>query len=468
MANANYGSLMGFEPKTLEQAQIEKYSSFHKAWINFTTHIRNDEGDLRFQEPHVPDHFYQYAQYLIELGYVSAVAYMSRAYDLCAIANVSEESIRAGRQVLAKLTDWDAQMERARKRAKELLTITIQQAKPFRLQDVRMMAPQLAAPFLLALSSGCRPKALYNCTFNSYQNCANTGLTRVVLAGVPRDKFCEGRVIRIFCTCLNAGTPQVFCPIHGESALGNFALPLQKNVLTRAIKSHYLDTTVGYSAYSARRATACALAQLVQTEEGKQIKNLLDDYPSCKARINTQFGWCPKSDMLLHYCKGHFALEPWEKVFYFPLYMFIRYGLTQDQLGESFIVNLRGDSRPPPQQESDPLIGPTTKSSEVNTKSVLVLKQKGKRVPLIGEAAARAETMNTSDRQAVSYVADNIALDMPRRDSRASISSTDAGNAKQTKRGRKKGGTNRTKKEIIAEKEAKAKKAVGRPARGIE
>jgi hypothetical protein len=270
----------------------------------------------------------------------------------------------------------------------------------------------------------------------------------------------------MFCTCLDAANPHVFCPIHGEAAIGNFALPIPNNSLTRAIKTHHLDTTAGYSAYSARRATSCAIAQLAQTEEGKQLKNLLDDYPSCKARVNAQFGWCPKSNMLLHYAKSHAALEPWEKVFYFPLYMFIRYGLTQDQLGMSFIINLRGDARLLPKIAGDPLIGPTTRSSEVNTTNIAVLKQKGKKTPLIGEAATRVAEMKISaDPKPQPIIADTA----PDRVVHHVEPSTDKSGARivaQAKRGRKKGGRNRTKDEIIAEKKAKAKKAAGRPIRG--
>jgi hypothetical protein len=441
---------------------LEKYSSFHKAWLNFTENMTDDAGNRRYQPPHVPDHFYQYAQYLIELGYASAVAYMSRAYDLCAIVNVSENAIKTGRRVLADIGDWELQMERARTRVKELLTITIQQAKPFRLDDAAMMAPHHAAPFLIALSSGCRPKALYNCSFNSYKNCSNTGLTRVVLADVPRDKFCDSRIIRMFCTCMDAKTTHVFCPIHGQSAIGNFELPLKQNVLTRAIKGHYLDETAGYSAYSARRATSCAMAQLVFTEEGKHMKNALTDYPSCKARINAQFGWCPKSNMILHYCKGSFPLTPREKAFYYPLYMFLRYGLTQDQLGTGFIFNREGDALPPPSEEdsADPLIGPNTRSSEVDTKDVPMFKMKGKKIPLLGESAVIAAERAGAKSQPSSSSADGNA-DLLQESTRAPAGE-DQGSQKP-KRGRKKGGMNRPKDVIVAEKASKADKKKGRP-----
>jgi len=128
MATAKFNSVLGFEPKTLEVAQTEKYSSFHKAWRNFTQNITDDDGTLRYQRPHVPDHFYQYAQYLIELGYASASTYMMRAYDLCAISDASETTIRSGQPVLADIKDWEIQMERARTRVKELITVEIQQA----------------------------------------------------------------------------------------------------------------------------------------------------------------------------------------------------------------------------------------------------------------------------------------------------------------------------------------------------
>ena len=60
------------------------------------------------------------------------------------------------------LADWLVQMDRARARVRELITVTISQAKPFRLDDACFMAPKNAAPFLIALSSGCRTKALAN------------------------------------------------------------------------------------------------------------------------------------------------------------------------------------------------------------------------------------------------------------------------------------------------------------------
>jgi hypothetical protein len=247
--------------------------------------------------------------------------------------------------------------------------------------------------------------------------------------------------------------PHVFCPIHGQAAIGNFALPLQQNILTKALTSHYLNETAGYSAYSTRRATSCALAQLVHVEEGRHMKSLLDDYPSCKARVNAQFGWCPKSNMLMHYCKGNFPLTLREKAFYYPLYMFVRYGLTQDRIEKSFVYNKEGDTLPAPVQSGtgDPVIGPNTKSSEVDTKSVLMHRIKGKRVPLIGETAVLATSRSSA--------AENK--------SKEPIEVAHAGQVVPAKkRGRKKGGTNRSKEAIAAAKEAKSKKNGGRPVKG--
>jgi hypothetical protein len=340
-------------------------------------------------------------------------------------------------------------MDRARARVKELITVSITQAKPFRLDDASMMAPQNAAPFLIALSSGCRPKALANCSFNSMLDCKNTGLTRVVLADVPKDKFCDARIIRFFCTCIDAETKHDFCPLHGKQA--KFAIPIEQNILTRAIKSHYLDETTGYSAYSARRATACAIAQLVSVEEGKHIKGLLSDDSNFKARVNAQFGWCPKSEMLLHYCKGHFALTLREKSFFYPLYMYLRYGATQAQRGSSFIINIAGDAAPPPGRSSQTLVGPNTFSDEVDTSTVPIFRVKNRRMPLAGEAAIAA-----------AQKAGKSSAPAPENHD-PSVSSME----QKSKRGRKKGGQNRPKEAIEAEKQSKmaAMKKSGRPAK---
>jgi hypothetical protein len=468
MANAKFSGLKGFSVKTLEQAQFEKYASFHRAWTNFTDSVVDEAGTPVYQRPHVPDHFFQFAQYLVELGYVSAVQYMSRAYDFCSIVNASEEIVKSKKWVLADIDDWIIQMDRARARVKELITVSIAQAKPFRLDDVIQMAPRNAAPFLIALSSGCRPKALTNCTYNSMRTCSKTGMTRVVLADVSKDKFCDSRIIRFFCTCIDKKTKHYFCPLHGTMA--NFDVPIQQNVLTRALKDHYLDETAGYTAYSARRATACAIAQLAHVEEGRHLKGLMNDQSSFKARLNTQFGWCPKSEMILHYSKNHFALTLRERAFFYPLYMYVRYGVTQDERGSSFIIDTRGTAAPPP-TTSD---GPT---NEADAKTIPIFRQPGRRVPLVGEAAiaalkkyggdvadrgqktsgSRVETVD-KDKTAPSIAKQPLVPD-------GTIQPASSPSAHK-KRGRKKGGTNRPKDVREAEERAKRAKKAGRPAKG--
>jgi hypothetical protein len=420
-----------------------KYGSFHKAWQNFAHNLLDEEGEPMYPPPYVPDTFFAYAQYLIELGYTSAKQYMMRAYDLCAMIDASKESILTQKFLLADLKNpgWGPQMDRAKARVKELIKTEIGQAKPFQLDDAYIMSPAYSVPFLIALSSGCRPKALANCTMNSVQKCETTGLIRVALADVPQDKFCESRIIRVFCTCLDADKKHVFCPLHSSPKhVPSPMLPLEKNIITAALKSCHLDTSCGYSAYSARRATACAMAQLVSKEEGKHIKSMIEDDSGFKARVNAQFGWCPKSTMVLHYCKGHTALGDRERTFYYPLYMYLRWGLTQDKIGQSFIINARGDAMPQPKQPTRALIGPSTFSDQVDTKPVPIYKRTGGSKAVIG-GAADAASMDAEK----TAVAESGATGAPE-------------TLQKSNRGRKKGGVNRPKEEIEAEKEQKAAK----------
>jgi hypothetical protein len=242
-------------------------------------------------------------------------------------------------------------------------------------------------------------------------------------------------------------------------------LPLKTDVLSAALKSAGLQKTIGHSPYSARRACACAIAQLIQTEEGKNVKNVLGDDRNFKTRANAQFGWCPKSTMLLHYSNNHHALNSLERSFWFPLYRFLRYGQTQSALGRPFIISGSGATMPPPQPSSSTpsLIGPATYSDTTNvdvakiipnkksaqwTKKNFAIATQGASIVTSGAHSASSSTAPPI----VKGASGDVGAKSGRQFAKAKGTSSDV----KSNRGRKAGGKNRPKDIITAEKILKA------------
>lgn len=217
-------------------------------------------------------------------------------------------------------------MASVKRRVSELITIEIEQAKPFQLVDIDRVHPRLRGALICALSCGCRPAALRR--IDDVKKCFSGFMQTHLNLRIPKDKHVGSRTVRVFCSCERQTSKSQYCPLH-SCPLPKF--PIETKDIKEALESSGLSK-VGYTTYSARRAAACAFAALCSSEDGLNVQTVLKN-DDAKARLNNNFGWVPSSEMILHYCKGAAALTGDETAFWKPLYHYVRSGFLRSEKG---------------------------------------------------------------------------------------------------------------------------------------
>jgi hypothetical protein len=320
MATANFSELYASDAQvTSAEAYAKKYPTMIKGWRNFLAQCP------RYVRPFTPDVFYTYGQFLVELGYSSASSYMMRAwyYESC-LHKPGEKHL------VNEPAGWKVKMNMLYTNIENLITKDIQQAKPFRLVDIAVKAPNLVQPILWALSCGCRPNALENAgsKFIKVRNNGAQNKLREVHLKIPRDKFCDDRTVRVFCCCDLPGRAQrvhPMCPLHPQSREWppGPPLPITKASLSKALKHTRLDT-VGYTSYSTRRAAAGAIKTMLEAK-GKNLNNAMQQ-TLFASRVNACFGWKADSAMVHHYARDAVQLTSDEVEFFTPLFNYVYTG----------------------------------------------------------------------------------------------------------------------------------------------